>query len=66
MSTQDRARALMSRRYQMVKNRQQSILGRTAQELGMSDEISNYWNPVQGKLDVTARMIYGKSHTTQI
>ncbi|BAZ04058.1 hypothetical protein [Calothrix sp. NIES-3974] len=64
MSTQDRARALMSRRYQMVKNRQQSILGRTAQELGMSDEISNYWNPVQGKLDVTARMIYGKSHTT--
>lgn len=64
MSTQDRARALMSRRYQMVKNRQQSILGRTAQELGMSDEISNYWNPVQGKLDATARMIYGKSHTT--
>lgn len=56
MSTQDQARALMSRRYQKVKNRQQSILGRTAQELGMFDEISNYWNPVQGKLDTSARL----------
>ena len=62
MSTQDRARALMSRRYHSVKNRQQSILGRTAQELGMSDEITNYWNPVQGKLDFTARRIYDGSN----
>lgn len=35
MSTQQQARALMVRRHQVVKNRQQSMLERTASEIGM-------------------------------
>ncbi|MCU0525090.1 MAG: hypothetical protein MUF72_09720 [Elainella sp. Prado103] len=48
MSTQDQARALMMRHHQMIKNRQQSMLRRTAAEVGMTagDE---YQNRIQGK-----------------
>ncbi|WP_392435892.1 hypothetical protein ACF3DV_29120 [Chlorogloeopsis fritschii PCC 9212] len=64
MSTQDKARALMQRHYQQVKHRQQSMLGRTGQELGMPVEIANYWNPIQGKLNPMARVLYNRNHVT--
>jgi hypothetical protein len=35
MSTQEQARALMMRHQQVIKNRQQSMLGRAAVEVGM-------------------------------
>ncbi len=35
MSTQDQARALMMRHQHLQKNRQQSILSRTAAEVGL-------------------------------
>lgn len=35
MSTQQQARALMVRNHQIAKNRQQSMLERTAAEIGM-------------------------------
>ncbi len=38
MSTQQQARALMIRHHQMVKNRQQSMLGRAAAEIGVDVE----------------------------
>ncbi|NJL09856.1 MAG: hypothetical protein HC908_05685, partial [Calothrix sp. SM1_7_51] len=47
MSTQDKARALMMRHYQLDKNRKQSMLERAGKELGISDAFSNYWNPIQ-------------------
>ena len=48
MSIQEKARQLMVRQHQQAKNRQQSMLMRAAQELGLHEEISHYWNPIQG------------------
>ncbi len=62
MSTQEKARALMMRHYQLIKNRQQSMLGRAGEELGLPGEVSNYWNPVQGKIDPTVRITYDRSN----
>ncbi|HLP90550.1 MAG TPA: hypothetical protein VK184_18445 [Nostocaceae cyanobacterium] len=62
MSIQEKSRALMVRQYQQVKNRQQSMLLRTAQELGLPEEVSHYWNPIQGKIDQATRSLYGSSH----
>jgi hypothetical protein len=64
MSTQERARALMVHHYQMVKNRQQSMLGRVGEELGLSMEVSHYWNPIQGKIEHGARITYDRSNAT--
>ena len=47
MSTQQQARALMMRHHQMVKNRQQSMLGRAAAEIGVDVE-KDYWTTIQG------------------
>ncbi|MCF4970771.1 hypothetical protein [Nostoc sp. CMAA1605] len=63
MSIQEKSRAIMMRQYQQVKHRQQSMLMRAAQELGLpAEEISHYWNPIQGKIDPTTRAIYGRSN----
>jgi hypothetical protein len=64
MSTQERARALMMHHYQMVKNRQQSMLGRIGEEIGLSTEVSHYWNPIQGKIEHGARITYDRSNAT--
>jgi hypothetical protein len=64
MSTQERARALMMRHYQLVKNRQQSMLERVGEELGLPEEASHYWNPIQGKIDPTVRMTCDRSNAT--
>lgn len=40
MNTQQQARALMIRQHKMIANRQQSMLGRAASEIGI-DVISN-------------------------
>ncbi|MBD2384299.1 hypothetical protein [Cylindrospermum sp. FACHB-282] len=64
MSIQEKSRALMVLEHQQVKNRQQSMLMRSAQELGLHEELSHYWNPIQGKIDPTTQMIYGRSHAS--
>ncbi|NMG07876.1 hypothetical protein [Brasilonema sp. UFV-L1] len=64
MSTQEKARALMMRHYQLIKNRQQSMLGRAGEELGLPGEVSHYWNPIQGKIDPTTRITYDRSSAT--
>ena len=46
MSTQQQARALMMRHQHAIKNRQQSLLSRTAAEIGLEVE-NDYWT--QGK-----------------
>jgi hypothetical protein len=38
MNTQDQARALMLRHQQMIKNREQCMLSRAAEEIGMPGE----------------------------
>lgn len=47
MSAQDQARALMHRHHHNIKNRQQSMLSRTAAEVGV--EPDDYWTNIQGK-----------------
>ncbi|MBF2065122.1 MAG: hypothetical protein IGS39_11975 [Calothrix sp. C42_A2020_038] len=64
MSTQEKARALMQSHYQSVKNRQQSMLGRTGKEIGLTGEVSDYWNPVQGKIDPSKSATYDRSNAS--
>jgi hypothetical protein len=61
MTIQEKSRALMVRQHQLVKNRQQSMLMRATQELGLPEELSNYWNPIQGKIDPTTQELYTRS-----
>ncbi|AKG24226.1 hypothetical protein [Calothrix sp. 336/3] len=62
MSTQEQARALMMRHYQLIKNRQQSMLERTGEELGLPGDRSRYWNPIQGKIDPSVRITSDRSN----
>jgi hypothetical protein len=63
MSTQQQARALMMRHHQMVKNRQQSMLGRAAAEIGV-DVDPEYWSNIQGKPYSEFRSSYDRSHAS--
>lgn len=62
MSTHDQARALMSRHYHSVKNRQQSMLGRAAAEIGI-DDTHDYWTTIQGKPQPTFSKNYDRSRS---
>lgn len=65
MSTQEQARALMMRHHHMIKNRQQSMLSRTAAEVGMApEESAGYWSSIQGKPLSNASSNYDRSHST--
>ncbi len=64
MTTQEKARALMQGHYQTIKNRQQSMLGRAGEEIGLPGETSRYWNPVQGKINPNAWTNYDRSNDT--
>jgi hypothetical protein len=49
MSTRDQARALMMRHHHQVKNRQQSMLSRSAEEIGLDAEAIQNYSHIQGK-----------------
>jgi hypothetical protein len=51
----------MSRHHHLIKQRQQSMLGRTNAEVGMPAESAGYWSPVQGKASSAARSSYDRS-----
>lgn len=61
MSTTDQARALMHRHHHLIKQRQQSLLARTAAEVGLPSEAVNYWNHIQGKAHPSFRASYDRS-----
>lgn len=63
-TTEEQARALMMRHYHLVKNRQQSMLQRAGEEVGLSGDVDKYWNPTQGKLDPGFRMNYDRSNAS--
>ena len=42
MSTQEQARALMMRHHHLIKNREQSMLSRTAAEIGLEGVDGNH------------------------
>lgn len=62
MSTENQARSLMMRHHQLVKNRQQSMLNRTATEVGMED--ATYWGHIQGKPQPSLKESYDRSNAT--
>ena len=62
MSTQDQARALMMRHHHLVKNRQQALLNRVADEVGV--EVGDYHSTIQGKPSETNRRTYDRSHAS--
>jgi hypothetical protein len=64
MSALEQARALMMRHHHLVKNRQQSMLGRSAVEAGLPVEAANYWNHIQGKPHSSFRKNYDRSGAT--
>lgn len=64
MSTQEQARALMMRHHHLIKNRQQSLLGRTAAEVGLEVDSSHYWNHIQGKPHPSFSVSYDRSNAS--
>jgi hypothetical protein len=64
MSTQEQARALMMRHHHLIKNRQQSMLNRTAAEIGLEMEDGEYWNHIQGKPHPSFRASYDRSNAS--
>lgn len=63
MSTSDQARALMNRHHHMIKRRQQSMLGRVNEEVGMPAETVSYWSHIQGKPNAGAQRSYDRSQS---
>ncbi len=61
MSTQEQARALMMRHHHLIKNRQQSMLGRAAAEVGMDIDVTEHWTHIQGKPHPSFRASYDRS-----
>ncbi len=62
MSAQEQARALMMRHHHLIKNRQQSMLSRVADEVGI--DAGEYWSNIQGKTHSSFRVSYDRSNAT--
>lgn len=60
MSANEKARALMNRHHHTIKNRQRSLLRRTASEFGI-DVDNQYSSSIQGKTDSSFRKTYDRS-----
>ncbi|HHP7230249.1 MAG TPA: hypothetical protein ACFCUY_05245 [Xenococcaceae cyanobacterium] len=61
MSAQSQARSLMNRHHHLVKNRQQSLLHRTAAEIGVEVD-KDYWANIQGKPQSGFSKTYDRSN----
>lgn len=63
-SVQEQARSLAAHHYRDIKNRQRTMLSRSASEVGLAASVANYWNHIQGQIHPTFRMNYDRSHAT--
>ena len=63
-SIDEQARQLGVNHHRSVKNRQQSMLSRSATEVGLAAGVSNYWNRIQGKIHPSFWATYDRSHAT--
>ena len=63
MSIQTKARSLMMRHHKMVMNREQSMLARTAAEIGVNVD-PKYHSHIQGKTPNGFGAIYDRSHAS--
>ncbi|GAB4348948.1 MAG: hypothetical protein Fur0042_16020 [Cyanophyceae cyanobacterium] len=64
MNLSDRARVLMMRHHHVVKNRQQSMLGRAIEGMELGEEAVHHWSCIQGKIDGSVRTSYDRSGAT--
>jgi hypothetical protein len=62
MSTQDQARALMTRHSHLIKQRQQALLTRAGAQIGLSANEVGEGTRIQGKTSFSAQQAYGRSH----
>ncbi|NJK61980.1 MAG: DUF4278 domain-containing protein [Synechococcaceae cyanobacterium SM2_3_1] len=59
------ARVMMLGHQRALKIRQQSMLERSAEEIGLdSTHVAGYWNKIQGKVHPSFRESYDRSHAT--
>lgn len=61
VSVQEKARLLTMNHHRTIKNRQQVMLSRSAAEVGLTANVSNYWNHIQGKIHPSFRTTYDRS-----
>ncbi|MGB3692862.1 MAG: hypothetical protein WA865_02910 [Spirulinaceae cyanobacterium] len=64
MSTQKQARAIIIRHNQLIRNRQQSLLGRAAADIGMDVDSAHYNDHIQGKIRPSSRDSYARSNVS--
>lgn len=64
MSIQTKARSLMCRHHQMIKNREQSMLMRLISELGLDINIARYHSHIQGKTPNNFSRVYDRAGVT--
>ncbi len=62
MNMQNQARAQMMRHSKLIRNRQQSMLGRAAHDLGLDVDASQYSSHIQGKPSSASRLSYDRSN----
>jgi hypothetical protein len=63
MSTEQQARALLQRHHHTIKNRQQSMLERAAEEIGV-DVAQNYQGTIQGQTQSDFSKSYDRSNAS--
>jgi len=63
LSTEAKARTRMTQQHHFIKNRQQTLLTRSAAEAGLI-HLSDYWNHIQGGIHPTFRRNYERSHVS--
>ncbi|MBE9169247.1 hypothetical protein IQ238_17530 [Pleurocapsales cyanobacterium LEGE 06147] len=64
MSVQNKARVLMMRHHQMIRKREQSMLNRTASEIGIDVDTQKYHSHVQGKTIHDFGVAYDRSNVS--
>ncbi|MDJ0702427.1 MAG: DUF4278 domain-containing protein [Leptolyngbyaceae cyanobacterium MO_188.B28] len=63
-SMSEKARFMMINRHQSIKQRQQSMLTRLAKEVGLTADVTQYWNRIQGKVHPSFWATYNRSGAT--
>ncbi|MBD2103509.1 DUF4278 domain-containing protein [Leptolyngbya sp. FACHB-261] len=61
-SAHEEARLLMMGHHRSIKNREQSLLSRSAAEVGLAADVTQFWNHIQGKVHPSFRATYDRSH----
>lgn len=64
LTAEDRARSLMLSHSRIIKTRQQAMLTRSASEIGLTGDIAQYWNRIQGKIHPSFRATYDRRLVT--